>query len=180
MDFIQLREKDLSIHDLEILACRAVEAICDGRGEKNTRLLINSRSDVAIACRADGVHLRGDDISPTEVREMWKKTKASVSEPIISVSCHCRMEVSRAANEGATFAVFAPVFEKPGVSGVNAAGIERLADACQEKIPVLALGGISLKNAAACMQAGAAGVAGIRLFQEDDLEEVVQKLRALG
>ena len=174
VDFIQLREKDLSIRDMEILARRAVEAVWAGT---NTQLLINSRSDVAIACEADGVHLRGEDISPREARKISRK--AGISESVISVSCHTRAEVNRAADQGATFAVFAPVFEKPG-TGARPAGLEKLADACVEKIPVLALGGITLENAAECIRAGAAGVAGIRLFQENDLEDTVKKLRALG
>jgi thiamine-phosphate pyrophosphorylase len=173
VDFIQLREKELSVRDMEILARRAVEAV---RAGTNTRLLINSRSDVAIACHADGVHLRGDDISAKEAGEIWRK--AGVPESVISVSCHTRAEVKRAAAQAATFAVFAPVFEKLGI-GVGPAGLEKLADACREKIPVLALGGITLENAPACVRAGAAGVAGIRLFQENDLETTVQRLRGL-
>jgi thiamine-phosphate pyrophosphorylase len=109
---------------------------------------------------------------------MWKK--AGVSEIIISVSCHTRGEVSRAASECAAFVLFAPVFEKSGTSGARLKGLEMLGDACREKIPVLALGGVTLENAAACIQAGAAGVAGIRLFQENDLEKTVLKLRALA
>lgn len=173
MDFIQLREKELSVRDMEILARRAVEAV---RAGANTRLLINSRSDVAIACRANGVHLRGDDISANDAGEIWRK--AGVPESVVSVSCHTRAEVKRAADQAASFAVFAPVFEKLG-TGVHPAGLEKLADACREKIPVLALGGITLENAPACMWAGAAGVAGVRLFQENDLETTVQRLRGL-
>ena len=101
----------------------------------------------------------------------------------IGVSCHTRAEVARAAEEGADFAVFGPVFEKvlPEKERVEGStrptGLEVLHEACQEKIPVIALGGVTLKNAAACMQAGAAGIAAIRLFQENEMERVVAAFR---
>ena len=156
VDFIQLREKDLTVRELEALAR---EAVCAVRGNSSrTRLLINSRTDVAIACGADGVHLRGEDVLPSEVRAAWRQ-----GAPVISVSCHSTAEVGRAAREGADLAVFAPVFEKRGASGV---GLEMLQAACAHPIRVLALGGVTRENARACVEAGAAGVAGIRLFQE--------------
>ncbi len=173
-DFVQLREKDLSARGLENLACTAVEAV--RANSPKTRLLINSRSDVAIACGADGVHLRAEDISPREVRDLWERAHKS-SPPVIGVSCHSVADVARAAAEGASFAVFAPVFGKRDAPDVKPSGIEDLRVACRQGIPVLALGGVTLNNAAACMEAGAAGVAGIRLFQENDMAEAVRKLR---
>ena len=59
------------------------------------------------------------------------------------------------------------------------AGLDALHEAWQEKIPVLALGGITLENAAACIQAGAAGIAAIRLFQQNEMGEIVAALRRL-
>jgi thiamine-phosphate pyrophosphorylase len=78
------------------------------------------------------------------------------------------------AAEGADFAVFAPVFEK---GNARPAGLEGLREACRASIPVLALGGVTLQNAQACLDAGAAGIAGIRLFQEHDVCQVVRTLR---
>jgi len=138
-----------------------------------TRLLINSRSDVAIACGAAGVHLRSDDISPSAARKVWGQTGDS-SRALISVSCHSAAQVASAAGDGADFAVFAPVFEKREAVPV---GLDGLREACRHPIPVLALGGITLDNARACADAGAAGVAGIRLFQQNDVAGVVRRLR---
>lgn len=179
VDYIQLREKDLSTRELESLAYAAVRAVQENskaeRGHSRTRLLINSRVDVAMACGADGVHLRSDDISPRDVRKIWSAHRSDL--PVIGVSCHTVADVSRAASEGADFAVFAPVFEKQEVPEAPATGLSLLRKACQQKIPLLALGGVSLDNAGSCIEAGAAGVAGIRLFQKGNLRDVVPPLR---
>jgi len=180
IDFIQLREKDLPVRDLESLARAAVQTIQENSEPKNqqsrTRLLINSRVDVAIACGADGVHLRSDDIPPRDVRSVWT-VACGDSLPIVAVSCHTTADLACAASEGADFAVFAPVFEKKDASSPPAAGLTALREACRQNIPVLALGGVNLKNARSCIEVGAAGVAGIRLFQERKIAEVVRILR---
>ena len=184
VDLIQLREKDLSADQLESLARAAVQVV---RGQtpqapisgRRTRILINSRVDVAIACAADGVHLRSDDISPRDVRNVWRSSapRGEGGPALIGISCHSHAEVAKARLEGADFAVFAPVFEKKEMPGTISSGLEALRQACQESIPVLALGGVTLENAGACLEAGAAGIAAIRLFQQDDIERVVSRLR---
>ena len=183
VDYIQLREKDLSGRELETLASSAVRAIREQRASNDqwppARLLINSRSDVALATGTDGVHLRGEDISVEDVRSVWAQVQArsqqySARSPIVAVSCHTPADVIRAEAEGSDFTVFAPVFEKQGRSPV---GLESLRQACRVKIPVLALGGVTLENAAACLEAGAAGIAGIRIFQENPIADVVRSLR---
>ncbi len=180
VDYIQLREKDLSVRELETLAREAVGLVRET--SPSTRLLINSRTDVALATGADGVHLRSDDIGPREVRRV---VQFSAHQPpvtdhfLVAPSCHTVADVFRAESEKANFAVFAPVFEKKGAAGTPPAGLAALREACRAKIPVLALGGVTIENAASCLDAGAAGVAGIRLFQENKIEDVVRSLRAL-
>ena len=176
VDFIQLREKDLCGRELEALARKAVEAIRAG-GQK-TRLLINSRTDIALAVGADGVHLRSKDVSPADLRRLWRMA-GNESEPTLAVSCHTHQEVTAAQSDGADFAVFAPVFEKKDTRAPGT-GLEALHAACQQDIPVLALGGITLENAHSCLQAGAKGIAGVRIFQEGNLAETVSRLRALA
>lgn len=175
VDFIQLREKDLPARELETLA-RAVRLGTENR-QPATALLINSRSDVAIACGAAGVHLPTNDLSPSQVREIWTKASHPI-RPLITVSCHSADQVARAASEGADFALFAPVFEKKDAPLFSPAGLDKLRQACRQKIPVLALGGVTLANAHACLDAGAAGVAAIRLFQDNDIAEVVRRLKS--
>ena len=176
VDYIQLREKDLTTRELELLASSALAALPKG---SPTRLLINGRTDVALACGAHGVHLPGGDLPASEVRVIWMK--ACPSPPVIGVSTHSIAEIALAESHGADFAVFGPVFEKLGTG--NPTGLEHLKLACNRPhqaappMPVLALGGVTLENAAECIAAGAAGIAAIRLFQENAAETIVRTLR---
>ena len=177
LDHIQLREKDLSARELETLA-REIGALRAGNKKTKPALLVNSRTDIALACDANGVHLRSHDISPAEVRKIWTKSGAgALARVTVGVSCHSPAEVAAAAAQGADFAVLGPIFEKIAAPGTRPAGLDALRLASREKIPVLALGGITVQNAGACMQAGAAGIAGIRLFQENEMGRVVGQLR---
>ena len=92
VDYIQLREKDLSTRELEALALRTEnqELITNS---SQTRILINTRADIAMAAGGQGVHLPANDISPREVRRIWRGS----TRPVIGVSCHDVDEVSRAA-----------------------------------------------------------------------------------
>ena len=171
VDYIQLREKDLSSRELEDLALAAVEIVREN-GSKS-RLLINSRTDVALAVRADGVHLRSNDISPGDVRRIWRGAGLT-TEPVVAISCHSETEVMAAKAAGADFVVFGPVFGKGDTPGRGIAG---LSAACAHGIPVLALGGVNAENARSCLEAGAAGIAGIRLFQGSKRCGIVTRLR---
>ncbi len=187
VDYIQLREKDIGARELEILARDALAAVRNSAPlrtedrELRTRLLINSRTDIALAVGADGIHLRADDVAPHEVRQMLKVSghrPMTTDHFLVAASCHTAADVFRAESEKADFAVFAPVFGKKGAAGTPPKGLVALREACGVKIPVLALGGITIENAASCLEAGAAGIAGIRLFQENKIEDVVRALRA--
>ncbi len=142
VDYIQLREKDLTARELLELAKDARNAISEFAtsgletrdSQLATRLLINSRIDVALACGADGVHLRSDDISAADARAAWMKAASArdsglaTRDCLIACSCHTAGEVRRAQSDGADFVVFAPVFEKGGQRGV---GLEGLRAACR-------------------------------------------------
>jgi thiamine-phosphate pyrophosphorylase len=185
VDYIQLREKDLVPRDLERLSTEAIRAVREN--SHVTKLLINARTDVALACGADGIHLPAGELAASEVRTAWMM--CSQREPLIGVSAHSVANVRYAEAHGATFAVLAPIFEKAQTNTLGI-GLDVLRLACAGShspadveapyrggFAVLALGGVNLSNARACIAAGAAGVAGIRLFQDSDVLETVRRLR---
>lgn len=164
MDFIQLREKDLTAFDLILLARKILEAI----STSSTRLLINSSPGVAISTAAHGVHLTSAPNQPTPTQIRHRYAIANLPDPIITISCHTLAGIEQARTEQPTAILFAPVFEK-SISGhliTPGTGLDRLHEACTAAapIPVYALGGVTLENASQCIASGAAGIAGIRLF----------------
>lgn len=151
VDMIQIRAKELSGRALTELV-RAAVAI------PGSTILVNTRTDVALACGAAGVHLPANSLAPSMIRRI------APAGFLIGVSCHTLGELRAAEREGADFAVFGPVF--PSVSkSVTPIGLEALrVAAASVALPVYALGGVTAENAPLCAQAGAAGIAGISLF----------------
>jgi thiamine-phosphate pyrophosphorylase len=166
IDFIQLREKDLAAASLVAIARKLLQAI--NLTSSPTRLLINSRPDIALATSAHGVHLSSspDELTPTQVRDLY--VSANQPAPIITTSCHTLEDIQRARTEDVDAILFAPVFEKPlpNQPPLPGQGLDQLRAAClaAAPIPVYALGGVTSENAPSCLKAGATGIAGIRLF----------------
>jgi len=160
--WIQIREKDLDARSLVELARFAV---AETRGTP-ARVLVNDRLDVALAANAAGVHL-GEKSLPLEIVCEWRRS-AGRSDFLIGVSCHSLESARAAGRGGADYIFFGPVFETPSKAAFGVPqGIERLGEVCASvEIPVLAIGGVDLENARACIAAGAAGIAAIRLFQD--------------
>ena len=175
VDIVQLREKQLDSGEMLELAKIAMGvlrgtalAFGGASGAKRTKLVINGRADVAAAAAADGVHLtaRSGELTPGQAKAVF--ARANHPSCLVSVSCHSVAEVVSARDAGADLILLGPVFEKRirGVIISTGLGVSELSTACSVagSIPVLALGGVTEGNAPACLAAGAAGVAGIRLF----------------
>lgn len=157
VDWIQIREKDLSARDLFDLVRRAL-ALPNPRAAK---ILVNTRADVALAAGAAGVHLPSNSPPP----QRWRGIAPAGF--LIGVSCHSLDETKAAEAEGADYVLFGPVFAPLSKSSTTPAqGLDALAGAASAvRIPVLALGGVTREKIAACISTGAAGVAGISLYQ---------------
>jgi thiamine-phosphate pyrophosphorylase len=157
IEWIQIREKDLSARELSDLT----EQVLDLAKPYRSKILVNTRLDVALAAGAAGVHLPVGSPAP----DVWR----AITPPgfLIGVSCHTLDEVRAANDQGADYAVFGPVFApRSKATAIEPPGIEGLIQAVRAvRIPVLALGGITVANAEDCAQAGAAGVAAISLYQ---------------
>ena len=155
---IQIREKRITARQLFELTLEAARIT----GHSPTLLLINDRADIAVAAGADGVHLTANSLEPRIIRDSFP------SDLVVGVSTHSLNDVRVAAEQGADFAVFGPVFETPGKGEPQ--GMAKLAGICDElrPFPVLGLGGIDESNYQEVLQAGAAGFAAIRLLNDPD------------
>jgi thiamine-phosphate pyrophosphorylase len=180
VDWIQLREKDLQGRALLELAAKAVAACAAAApaAGKPARLLLNDRLDVAWAAQAAGVHL-GENSAPAGEVARWRN-RAGRADFLVGASCHSLEAAAQAAADGADYLFFGPVFATPSKQAFGPPqGLQKLERVCRAvSLPVLAIGGITPGNAAACLDAGAAGIAAIRLFQETpDLAALLRQIR---
>jgi len=183
VDLVQIREKGLSGRNCGLLTRKALQRAAKSLASNAapTRILVNDRLDVALSEGAGGVHL-GENSLPLPEAKRLVKAQALSQEFLIGVSCHSLDAARSAASGGADYLFFGPIFATPSKAAFGAPqGLERLAEVCRAvSIPVLAIGGITLANASACLAAGAAGIAAIRLFQDArDINSLVQSLRQL-
>jgi thiamine-phosphate pyrophosphorylase len=185
VEWVQIREKDLSGKELAHITEEAVRSAGKySREGLTTRILVNDRLDVALSEDAGGIHLRENSAYASDVQRLVTQVRKGAPHYnfLIGVSCHSREGAVAAAESGADYLFFGPVFATPSKAAFGAPqGLKRLEDVCGSvSVPVMAIGGISLENAASCIAAGAAGIAAIRLFQDaPDTRSQVAALRIL-
>jgi thiamine-phosphate pyrophosphorylase len=183
VDWVQIREKDLPARELAALvrqALRSTSAQAD-KSSRSTRILVNDRVDVALTEGAAGVHL-GESSLPVHETKSLLRSRVSGGDFLVGVSCHSPESAKSAATAGADYLFFGPIFSTPSKAQFGEPqGVARLTEICESlTIPVVAIGGLTLENASACLKAGAAGIAAIRLFQEaPDPAAAVQALRQI-
>jgi thiamine-phosphate pyrophosphorylase len=189
-DWIQIREKNLPARDAAellraalastLLPAAAAPAGAADLRTPRTRILINDRLDVALVGNADGVHLGENSLPVAEATRLLHDLQKSSSAFLTGASCHSLASARAAESDGADYLFFGPIFSTPAKAAFGQPqGLPRLREVCRAvKIPVLAIGGVTAQNAAACLNSGASGIAAIRLFQESSqLEELLGKLR---
>ena len=142
-------------------------------------MLVNDRVDVALAQHADGVHLGEHGLPVLEVKQ-FVESRLPPQGFLLGVSCHSPEAAKSAEKDGADYIFFGPIYATPSKAAFGEPqGVGTLAEVCRSvSIPVMAIGGITVGNAAACIAAGAAGIAAIRLFQDaSDPPALVEELR---
>ncbi|MGB7437723.1 MAG: thiamine phosphate synthase [Candidatus Acidiferrum sp.] len=176
VDWIQIREKDLSGRELAALVTEAIRRV-----PPSCQILVNDRLDVAFVAGAAGVHLGEQSITVEDAKRLVAE-KNFGKNFLIGVSTHSLEAAQRAQRDGADYLFFGPVYETPSKAAFGPPqGLQRLTEVCGSvSIPVIAIGGITPENARDCQRAGAAGIAAIRLFQDaSDLQTVLQDLHSL-
>jgi thiamine-phosphate pyrophosphorylase len=177
VDWIQVREKDLSGRELAKFAEHAI--LRTGRG---SAVVVNDRVDVACAVAASGVHLGEHSLPPEQTKRLVSQCRPRENF-IVGVSAHSLEGAIQAEQAGADYVIFGPVYSTPSKASFGQPqGVQRLQEVCKRlTIPVLAIGGITLQNVGDCLTAGAAGVAAIRLFQDaEDLDNRMRELRKVS
>jgi thiamine-phosphate pyrophosphorylase len=155
VDSVQLREKDLSDDNLLRLADLAMRLLPEAA------VIINGRADIAMACGSRAVHLPADGIPTSSLRRRFGE------DFLIGRSTHHLSEIIQAKEEGANYVTFSPIFPTPSKATFGPpSGLHGLLEATAVELPVLALGGLNPERIDEVAAVGAAGIAGIRTFQD--------------
>ncbi len=158
INLIQIREKNLParlVFELALDAAQITE-------KSETKLLLNDRADIALAARADGVHLTARSLDAEIIRANFPPGF------IVGVSTHTLEEAENARRQAADFVTFSPIFSTPEKGKPQ--GIENLRAVCErlKLFPVVALGGIDAGNYKIVLENGARGFAAIRFFHDEE------------
>jgi thiamine-phosphate pyrophosphorylase len=182
VNWVQIREKDLPPRELLELARQAVQVAAE-RGGGNpgpAQMILNDRLDVALAAGAQGVHLGHESLGARDAIR-WCRAGNAPAGFAIGVSCHSLEEAREAESAKANYIFWGPIFETPSKMKFGAPqGLVKLAEICRAvpNMKVVAIGGVNAENAASCIQAGASGIAAIRMFQDSDHSKEINNVVA--
>ena len=170
VDWIQLRDRLLQDEPLYRLARALALAAHD---QPDRRVLVNRRADIALAARADGVHLGFDAIDSKSARALLGE------DAWIGASLHSPDEIEAAAGSCLSYAHLAPIWDPISTPASRPAlGLEALARATAFGLPVLAQGGLDTARARLAIETGAAGIAVTGLLsQAADPAAIAAELR---
>jgi thiamine-phosphate diphosphorylase len=170
VNLIQIRERDLEARPLTDLTRRVLAAT----GSQGTQVVVNDRLDVAIAAGAHGVHLRADSLDVARVRAV------APAGFLVGRSVHALAEAVEAEAAGADYLVMGTIYPTSGKPDVTTAGPDALADVCRAvRVPVLAIGGVTVGRLEEVAAAGAAGIAAIGLFTAASSDDATGQLTAV-
>ena len=161
ISLIQIREKKLPARLIFELTSKVVKLADNSK----TKILINERADIALAAKADGVHLTSKAIPTEFIRRNFPK------DFIIGVSTHSLEKAESAKSNGADFVTFSPIFPTASKAKYGEPqGVEKLKEVCAElkDFPIIALGGIDETNYKMVLESGASGFAAIRFLNDEE------------
>jgi thiamine-phosphate pyrophosphorylase len=171
--FLQLRAKQMpggALLDLATAVVRLAHAV-------GAIVIVNDRADIARLAGADGVHLGQDDLAPVAARAMLG------DQAIVGLSTHTEEQIGRAVHEPVTYVAVGPIFgTATKATGYDAVGLDLVRRAARHGRPLVAIGGITLENAASVIEAGAASVAviGALVADRDPAGSARAFVRSLG
>jgi thiamine-phosphate diphosphorylase len=171
VDLVQIRERELTDREL----ADVVRASVDLTIGRDVRILVNDRTDIAIAGGAAGVHLKEDSIAASRIRSL------APAGFLIGRSVHGAAEAEAvAAAGGCDYLLFGTIYPSASKPGLSGAGVDALEDVCgRVPLPVLAIGGVDESRTAAVAASGAAGIAAIGAFITDDVKMLTARVRAM-
>lgn len=178
VDILQVRAKGLDESDVELIAGR-VSSLTEGTG---VPLIINDFPQLVPSIGAQGAHVGQDDFSVEDAR--WRAGRALAGEvplPLIGKSTHSLTQAAAAAEEGADYIGFGPLFATPTKPGRPAIGVDEIRQVHElVNIPIFCIGGIKLENLATIVEAGARRVVIVSgLLQAADIAEYARQAKAL-
>lgn len=166
----QVRDKSLSTAELLALTGQVIDAV----RPYGAQVVVNDRLDVALAAGADGVHLGADDLPVRTARDLADRAAPGL---LVGATCRTRAAVVEAADDGADYAGFGPVFASASKTGLpDPLGADAVR-AAAGVLPLVAIGGIDATNAGTVRAAGADAVAVIgAIWREPDPVQAAKEL----